>query len=75
MQYLLNIQNICSLPYRQLRKLDYDLIPKMGRSLPYRQLRKIDEKGGLNAKSSLPYRQLRNEEMTQAHLKVGFTAI
>ena len=49
----------CSLPHRQLRKLDAEWQPTNVRSLPHRQLRKLCFRLKLWRCRSLPHRQLR----------------
>ncbi len=49
-----------SLPYRQLRKFNTNVIEEHVYSLPYRQLRKIMSWLFFAKIYSLPYRQLRN---------------
>jgi|JI61114DRNA_FD_contig_31_6053072_length_620_multi_4_in_0_out_0_1 hypothetical protein len=48
----------CSLPDRQLRKLNEEVLVNLGRSLPDRQLRKRVPDGPALCCSSLPDRQL-----------------
>ena len=54
------LRSDCSLPHRQLRKLNSERLKIDGSSLPHRQLRNFKVLNLFSTGSSLPHRQLRN---------------